>query len=205
MYNTLYLLNSNYTSRSKKRRWKVEKGTIWYTNSSSIIDFTSIASILRFISDVKNLNLPFKPKINFQLGEVSFTDKLTITVFECIMHSLIKDCRYTVALYGDVRTTISTESIKKSPLKYLWANKEYSIELFLDSFAKDITLDHYRIVIPEHAAEDSTLSKVMGDIRSVLSHRSIDIMYCDMLAEVLAELIGNATEHNADNSRLTPL
>ena len=197
MYNTVYLLNSNHTLQLRKRRWKVDKGTIWYTNSSKIIDFTSIASILRFISDIKKLNLPFNPKICFQLGEVRFADKLTITVFECIMHSLINDCRYTVALYGSVRTTITTESINKSPLKYLWANRQYSIDEFLSSFAKDLKLDHYRTIILENAAEDSTLSKVMGDVRSVLSHRSIDIEYCDMLAEVLVELIGNATEHNA--------
>ena len=197
MYNMEYLINSNYKPSMKKRKWKVQRGTVIYENSSSQIDFRCIASMLRFISDLKSLHLPFKPCINFLLGKVRFADKLSITVFEGMVHSLIKDQGIKVALYGEAISTITTEGIVLSPLRYLWANPYYSIDKFLKSFRKDIDINHYRCVIGERAAEDSTLSIIMGDIRNVLAHRFIDNEYCDMLAEVLVELIGNATEHNA--------
>lgn len=197
MFNMEYLINSNNIPSMKKRKWKVQGGTVIYENTSNIIDFRSIASMLRFISDVKSLHLPFRPCISFKLGRVRFADKLSITVFEGMVHSLIKDYGIKVTLYGEAISTITTEGIGLSPLRYLWANPHYSIDSFLKYFRKDIGINHYRCIISERAAEDSTLSIIMGDIRNVLAHRFIDNEYCDMLAEVLVELIGNATEHNA--------
>ena len=70
-----------------------------------------------------------------------------------------------------------------------------NISKFKEKFSKDLFGRHYRGIFP-HNAKDDDLSIIMGDTASFQRIGNTKDEDRDMLAEVLAELLGNAQEHS---------
>lgn len=194
MHNTRLLIQKNHFGT----KWRIPlvKGVACYTYESDILDFNGIRKILNFVSAVHNKFPGVNVPLSIDMGAVTAADKLSITILECIVYSLIADYRHRVAMYFRVEHTIFTECIRFSPLRLLGNPTQKNLQSYQFFFLSDMRMEHFRRVISQNAAENGDLSIVMTDVQMFLQHQFIDSEYSAQLAEVIAELIGNATEHS---------
>lgn len=192
--NTKLLIARN--NNGNKRRYRMSKGVIPYEFKETTLNLDGIKKILHFIASVHNRYPGVSVRMHIDMGAVVAADKLAITLLECIAYSLWVDCRHRVSMRFRFEHTIFTECIKHSPLRYLGSLTQENVDRFFKCFASDLRMDHFRRIIGADAAEDGTLSDTMTDVLMFLKHQHIDREYSTQLAEVIAELIGNATEHS---------
>ena len=134
--------------------------------------------------------------IKINLGTVTFLDKLTIILLECICYFLIKRMDRTVWVEHLAEKNILTEEILVSPLRFLKKGKSYSRASFLRTFNFLIGRNHYRRYMKyEDIVNTNRLSLLFSDIVSFQIHLGVDEETASQIAEVLIELVGNACEH----------
>ena len=196
MLNTKYFIERNDSARAGSRKIRLIRGAACYAYDSDMLDFRGIHKILNFISAVHNRFRSVSVPLNINMGNLKAMDKLSILLFECIIYSLIVDYHHIVTLGFSMEHSIYTELIKFSPLRLLGNPTKENLQKYQNLFLKDMGLDHFRSVIAQDAAENGDLSVVMTNVQMFLQHRSINPEYSKQLAEVVAELIGNATEHS---------
>lgn len=184
------------TSSSKPKRILLEKGTAHYNYPSDKLDLAGIKRILTFITGIMKRYRGIHIPMHINMGQVTTTEKLPITLLECIMYDLIVQRKYTVTISFHVQHNIFNECIKYSPLLLLGTGVIDDVKKYGDAFRKDMKLNHYRNIVPPRAAEDGTLCVILGDISYFFAHQSIDDKYCNSLAEMVSELVGNASEHD---------
>ena len=194
MLNTMYIIKQNHFGGNRKIR--LTSGVACYTYDSDVLDYQGIRKILNFISAVHNRFRLANVPLSIDMGALKAADKLSILVFECIIYSLIADYHHCVKLNFCMEHTIYTEYIKFSPLKLLGNPTVKNLQAYRRFFLADMQLKHFRRVINQDAAENGELSIVMTDVQMFLQHQFINHDYSAQLAEVIAELIGNATEHS---------
>ena len=169
---------------------------VYFEYKNKVLNFEGIRKILSFVSAVRNRFRGAPAHLLIDMGDVVAADKLSITMLESIAYALIVEYKHRVTMRFKVKHTIYTECIQYSPLRHLGNPTSENIQRFLASFAFDMQMDHFRKVLPSDAASSGTLSFTVSDVQMFLKHRYIDSEYSARLAEVISELIGNATEHS---------
>ena len=180
----------------KTQKIKIHQGIARFVYGSKQLDLPGIHNILMFISSVHICYPGLRVPIHLEMGSVTAVDKLAIIMLETIIYTLMVEYKQRVTLNFKFIHTIFTECIKHSPLRLLGRTNDKIIAEYKRSYCSDITIDHFRRIVSEDAAESGKLSVVTSDIQSFLKHHSIDETYCKRLAEVISELIGNSTEHS---------
>ncbi len=176
-----------------------KNGCIIYKNNNNLFDGTTIQDILFFINNLHNkynrLNVP----ISFELGEITFKDKLTYIFLEIICFILIKNYRHKVYVNFKVNKIIVTNGISSSPLLLLGSGRKEHIEKFIKKYEFDIYHHHYRRVLTPEDMKNEKLSIIMDDSVYFLNFFDIDSQCIDEISEVIIELIGNVSEHTFSN------
>lgn len=189
----LFEKNHNQISKGirKKIRYNPQMHRLEYYMNTKIFcgdDILDIISVINFVNDVyRGQKLP----IAFICKNFEFSDKLVYIILECICQFLLIDKRQQIYFVCDAKTTIWSEGINFSPLKYL-----NDRELFQKFFMNDLQARHFRKVISAEAKDDGAdLSKLMQEIECFLINNGVSEKGSEELSEVLAELVGNSREH----------
>lgn len=155
-----------------------------------------IEQIIQIINAAHKKYGKLKFSINFFLGRVRFIDKLTYVFFECICYYLIEKCGHPVQVYMSVDIDIGTDGVVSSPLKLLNATKVENIRKYPSKFKFDIYGFHYRRVVNGVDKENTNyLGDLDKEISDFLKYFSIDDECRNEVGTVIAELVGNASEH----------
>ncbi len=165
------------------------------------IDGMGILQLIKGVNAIEN-KFSLKIPVVVELGEITFADKLSIVIFECICFYMINYCKRIVYLkYKIHEYDIWTEGVASSPFLLLGtANKDH-IKKFVQKFKYDIFRNHFRKVI-QATDDEMALSRLMTDIEYFLKIFSVDTLYIDKISEVIAELVGNANEHTKTDTLL---
>lgn len=83
---------------------EINGGRFIYRQKGCNIDSLSIKSILRFVKTLLIQYSKVKLPIIFELGEATFSDKLTYVIFECICCYLIEDQNYKVRIVMNAKS-----------------------------------------------------------------------------------------------------
>lgn len=171
-----------------------------YRQKDDQITALLIRSIIRFIKTLLFKFSGVKLPIVFELGAATFVDKLTYVVFECLCDYLIEEKNYKVKLKMNVRKHIHTAGIESSPLMLLTNGDDAHLNKFKQSFKFEIYRNHYRRVITkENLEKPDFLCKVMDDVAYFQNAFDVNPDCREDIAEVIIELIGNASEHGGSN------
>lgn len=160
---------------------------------SKSVSFGTLSSIFAFISSLRKY--PLRLPILFDFSKSPFDDKLTLMLFECICYTLISKYGYFVKVICSARKEIISEGVHSSPLLLLNSERRENLEKFCQKFKEEGYQRHYRKIVPVSVVNGSGLSFLMQDIESFLKIMLVKESYRKELAEVIAELIGNASEH----------
>lgn len=193
MYDVSLLIDAN--NRIQKRRPTVQHGGFVFKRDTQIFDDDMLVEFMAFCNKIIFGGYPKGiPVIVRFTKKVEFKEKLIYILFECVcMHLISKG--HPVSLRMDVDLKINTHGFESSPLKLLESGTYSNISKFKEKFSKDLFGRHYRGIFP-HSAKDDDLSIIMGDTASFQRIGNTKDEDRDMLAEVLAELLGNAQEHS---------
>lgn len=179
---------------------EIMDGCFVYRQKGSNIDSLAIKNILRFIKTVLIRYSKVKLPITFEFGTAVFADKLTYIIFECICYYLIKEHNYKVRVVMNARKHIHTAGIESSPLMLLTNGDADHIERFKKSFRFEIYRNHYRRVITkDNLVKDDFLCQVMDEVACFQKVFDVNPDCREDIAEVIIELIGNASEHGGSN------
>lgn len=179
---------------------EITGGRFVYRQKDRDIDASSIKNIIRFIKTLlirySNVKLP----IVFELGAAIFADKLTYVIFECICYYLIIEKNYKVKVVMNAKKHIHTAGIESSPLMLLTNGDDDHIERFKKAFRFEIYHNHYRRVITKDNFDKADfLCQVMDEVASFQKFFDVNFDCREDIAEVIIELIGNASEHGGSN------
>ncbi len=186
------LLLSNNTYKVYKNV-NIINGRLIYTYNKEIFDGAAIRNLIFFINSVKRKYGKTNIPIHIFLGNVSFKDKLTYIFLEILCDILIRRYNHSIVLYFFPKDDILTEGIEFSPLLLLDGNRN-NLKTFLLKFEEDLYKNHYRKVIKGNT-ESNQLSKFMDEITYFLIYSGVEETCAGEIAEVIAELVGNAWEH----------
>lgn len=153
----------------------------------------TIKNIIVCIREIKRRYLK-KISIVIKLNGLTFEDKLTIVLLECVCYLLIMEYKYHVKIEGIEHGNINTEGIRSSILKLLSTEKDNRKE-YCEKFKQEIYGKHYRKLVPVSSVKSGKLSLVMQDIQAFLKYLSVEKEYREKISEVIVELVGNAGEH----------
>ena len=157
-----------------------------------------IADIIDFSGTIINRNI--KLQIEFNIGEIRITDKLTYIIFECIIYHLLI-LGYPVQIKIIPESSIDTKGIENSPLKYLnLYHKQYeaNFKKAKERFFKQFDLcqsGRYRRWVS--AYDSMAVSRLGSDLISLLRNQGIEYSQ-DLilsLSSTVSEMVGNAQEH----------
>lgn len=183
------LLKANLTS-SRKTLVMNNKKYVYKCNVNRL-DFTEIKKICIFINLIKNKHSLSLSPIIIDLGKIEFVDKLSFVLLECICYDLIKLQKCRLQVIFNCKHNIYNEGIRFSGLKFL---NGLDNDKFIKSFLNDIFATHYRMVVNVEGKETDIAIKVQ-DIDVFLRNIGISDNYCDLVSNVVGELIDNAIEH----------
>lgn len=192
MENIQLLFEHNGTNVEFRKLSFREKYVVFVCRSKSVT-FNTLKNIFGFISSLRKY--PTRLPILFDFSKSPFDDKLTLMVFECICYALISKYGYPVKVICSARKEIISEGVHSSPLLLLSSEKKENIEKFCMKFREEGYGRHYRKIVPVSVVNGPGLSFLMQDIESFLKFMLVKEIYRKELAEVIAELIGNAGEH----------
>ena len=187
------LLDQNCTSSKIKTRMSQGRFFV-YTTTSTSINGTEICKVLRWISNLRNyygksISLP----VILDFKNAIFVDKLTYIVLECIYSWLKYECRYNIRILLGPQHGIAIDGFDYSPLNKFSTSSFPS--LFQRTFDLSLDLHHYRRLVRYSYTNSKTQSIINSEISDFFSHANIDIDCADDVAEVVVELLGNASEH----------
>jgi hypothetical protein len=193
MNNIDLLLNKNNKSITKI---KIQEKCAVFDNKEEIFSGKTIGRIIKFVNSLHNQYPKLKIPIIFNLGEISFIDKLSYILLECICYNLIVNYKQKVHILCTVKKEIGTEGAYSSPLLLLNGIDKDNIQKFGQKFIKDTYGYHLRRVINGNELENSNyLGLLYQEVDSFLKIFSVDEQCRDDISEVVAELVGNACEH----------
>lgn len=182
--------------------YKVEiiSGCFVYREKNSVISSLSIRNIIRFIKTVLIRYSRVKLPIVFELGAAPFADKLTYVIFECLCYYLIGEKGYRVKVLMKARKHIHTAGIESSPLQLLSDYDNEHMDRYMKSFKSEIYLNHFRRVITtEMLSKPDFLCELMDDVARFQNYFDVNFDCREAIAEVIVELVGNASEHGRSN------
>lgn len=169
---------------------------IMINSQDGIFSGIQIARLIKNVNSAHKKYGKLKYRINIFLGNITFIDKLSYVFLEIICEYLIEVFRHPVQIYMSVQKTIGTEGIFSSPLLLLNNTKITNIKKYPEKFKFDLYKNHYRRIINGVGKEDTNyLGEIYIGIDSFLKYFSIEENCRDIVAHVIAELVGNAGEH----------
>lgn len=191
--------NNNELSNSRLR---VNNGRIIIPFSKQTINGRAIQQLIRIINALEKNYVHSRIPVIIDLGEVTFADKLTMIMFECICFYVIKFYKRIIYLnYRISRNDIWTEGIRSSPLLLLGRHDQEHIEKFTKRFNFDVYSHHFRkLICPSESKLE--LSKLMTDLEVFLKLFTVEEDCREKISEVIVELVGNAGEHTKTESLL---
>lgn len=191
MYDVGLLLETNELVQRMPVRFL--DGALLFQYDKETFDEYAIRSIIAFCNRVVR-DYPIGIPIVFQFTEkIKFVNKLVFILFECVCKFMVSK-GYPITLRMLPTLQINTHGFESSPLNLLISSKTTRTSRFEDKFEKDLFGRHYRGILSEEAAKEN-LSFIMGDVSTFQLIGNIAEDDRDMVAEVIAELVGNAQEH----------
>lgn len=160
-------------------------------------EITNFLSLLDWI-DVGN---PFRLPLKINLGKISFDDKLSYILLECLCYYALQYKHQPISILLNAEADIVTDGILDSPLNLLKSSHPDNKRVFLAKFKQDIGKRHYRRIIDvsETIKNPFFVSSLVSDVANFLKPYDVAEKYRNELAEVIGELIDNSIEHaNAD-------
>ncbi|MEA5048761.1 MAG: hypothetical protein VB034_09160 [Eubacteriales bacterium] len=176
-------------------RYPVERGKVTFRYSKHDLDVNGLHSVLLFVNSIHKKFGETHIPILLDFGNIKISDKLTLTLLECICYSLISSYKHNVEISFNCINTIGNEGIRSSPLLLLGSKRQTRIQDYQAKHKSEIYGNHFRRIVSADAAQTGDLSAVMGDIDFFLKYFSVIDAYRADIAEVVVELIGNAGEH----------
>lgn len=182
----------------KKYRFDTGLKSMIFEIKESVLNWDTIKELLGSIAQYKvaykGMNVPII--LLFSHEGIRLYDKLTYMMLECICYSIIKEFHTSVQIKWKPETDIFTLGVSCSPLLLLNNTKHTSVLKFPGKFEKDIYRSHYRRVVNGRQEKDSNyLGLLCTEVSSFLKFFDISDEYREEVAEVVAELVGNACEH----------
>ncbi len=173
--------------------------------SGNIFCSDSIFLLLEHIQFIRFNNLKnFHLKILINTKYIA--DESTLIVFEIIIYYLLKNniCDVTYTFVVD-KNLLGYGSLIMSNL-FPYNTKLVNREKFINIIEQEthIFKNHFRKICynNEENREGIFLSKLITDITTFLSAYNIEESYCEELAEIVTEIVGNSLEHSRDDCLL---
>lgn len=197
------LFQENQGKISKKRRVEIAKKHFVFHFGGGVFSMNSLREVLRFFYAIcdryKGIPLP----VDLDLGEVHFSDKLVITLLECVCEHIIQTYRTDIRLYINPKGDIWTDGFYSSPLLLLMNRELVRRKEFCIKFEMEIYQRHFRrrfdgVEVPESYVQ----SKAFDDIVYFLNLFDLDVHDREDIAEIAMELVGNATGHTRSDCLL---
>lgn len=169
---------------------------------SEYLDGDSLMRVVKYMNGIKEKYGKLKPLVIIDFGKVKVVDKLVYIMLETICFSIIHDLGFEVKLKIQViKHIISNGFDDKTPLYILTKNKpvhencrdfiEYCEQTYI------FKENHYRrIVSADESDESEIFCKIMSEVRAFLKNYYGDLERIKQIAEIVAELCGNAWEHS---------
>lgn len=125
-----------------------------------------------------------------------FVDKFSYVLLECYLEHILSAQALTVKIVWESEFNIFTSGMRHSPLQLLCDSNSAD---YSSSFRKSIGLFHYRKVFQPIDNRDPALCVLLTDLSLLLKGMNVPEDQAYSIAEVAAELVGNALEHtNSD-------
>lgn len=197
MRNLEAFIDKNRSKSHIKSRLNVKNSIFYCIIDDIVFGQEAIKKIINYILNIEKKFRNQKVSICIMLHSDNFKDKLSILFLECICYYLINFKKYKVKVAFSIRPNIWTEGVISSPLMILNTFDKANAEKFTGKFFFEIYQNHYRKLVKfdELKQNEEILSKVMTDIDNFLKMFSTSNDFREKIAEVIAELIGNAYEH----------
>ncbi|MCH5250575.1 MAG: hypothetical protein J1E98_11605 [Lachnospiraceae bacterium] len=192
MKNLEKLLEYN-SGKSVKIKIKDKKAI--FINNSNEFSGDTVLKIINFVNSLHKTYKNVKIPIEFRFNNIYIKDKLSYVFFECICYLLMKHYQHMVFIYWKPQKNILTDGIFSSPLKLLDGTNHKSALKYPDKFESDLYRNHFRKIISGDKKDTNYLGELFQALDSFLKYFSIVKEYRDQIAEVIAELVGNACEH----------
>lgn len=167
-----------------------------YTLNRSTFGMEEITSILALL-DWVDIGNPFRLPLKINLGQISFADKLSYILLECLCYYALQYKHQPISILFNAEANIVTDGILDSPLKFLVSPHPDGRRAFLAKFKRDIGKRHYRKIIDvsETIKNPFFVSSLVSDVANFLKPYDVAEKYRNELAEVIGELIDNSIEH----------
>lgn len=192
------LLFSRNRKQDRSRRIKVGSGYYLYSIENCYLNVELVHEIILFLNSVvdnTHYNLPVRLEFRRVKGDV----KLPIILLECIAYYVLTMLGKSILFLFNVETNIYTNYLRMSPLGILNCPVKNRYKVFAKKFLLNISMRHYRRVLESNALETDVLSKSYDDIYHFIINNGISDCVAENIAEVVIELMGNASEHgNSD-------
>lgn len=159
-----------------------------------IISGKSINQILGNIIHIKE-SYPRVKKITIKFKNLNFYDDAVLNVLECILYDLLKSGFRTINL--DFENKNPNPIAKQLYEQSLIYNNDKITSSFLTKFEKkkDIGLSYYRAIVKNDGKKED-ISNIYTDIPVFLNTHVRNEEILDKVAEVVAEVVGNARDHS---------
>lgn len=179
------------------------KGQAVFECYDRILSGLTIEKIINFVNTIHKKYKKINISIVFSFGYIKLADKLSYILFECICYELINNYHHRVYIYWTPQNDILTDGVFSCPLKLLNDKRPGNQALFIKKFEMEIYQHHFRRVIDGEEKENTNyLGKLLQELDYFLKYFDITEEYRDQIAEVIAELVGNACEHGASDCLL---
>lgn len=167
-----------------------------YTLNRSTFGMEEITSILALL-DWVDIGNPFRLPLKINLGQISFADKLSYILLECLCYYALQYKHQPISILFNAEANIVTDGILDSPLNFLTSPHPDGRRAFLAKFKRDIGKRHYRKIIDvsETIKNPFFVSSLVSDVANFLKPYDVAEKYRNELAEVIGELIDNSIEH----------
>ena len=178
--------------RNKVRVELNRKKKYVYTNHSEEFGFREISSLINFLNNIKRRHKLSLLPIVINLGNITFADKLSYIVLECICYNLIVKENCKLSVYYKNKTTIDNAGIDSSCIKSINRDKD----LFVKMFGFESYMKHFRRIIKCENRGGENLGYLTQDIEAFLNLWEIDDECSSDISMVVGELVDNALEHS---------
>ncbi len=200
MYYLGSLLTENLPSTKLNMKIGIEGKQFVFRLKGFQITGDALRQIICFVNTLLIKYPGMRLPIVFDLGTVTFQDKLSYILLECLCAYLIIEKQYKVKVIMKPQARIHTAGINSSPLMLLTTGRDEHILRFKQSFKFEIYANHYRrFITAENFSKSDYLCKVMDDIAIFQNAFHVNNSCREEIAEVIVELIGNAAEHGSKN------
>lgn len=164
---------------------------------SQPIFFHTVSELIKVLYHVLHTHGGIHKIVLVFLGK-DFDDKLSYVLLECYLEHILSEQALTVEIVWENKFNIFTSGMKHSPLQLLFHGSNHSAD-YSSSFRKSIGPSHYRKVFQPIDNKGPALSVLLTDLSFLFKGMNVPEDQAYSIAEVAAELVGNALEHtNSD-------